>query len=111
MKLKQKISKPKELWKILKCIGLLSKDVSPSNICLKDRNEIVFNDTKNCLIFKSFFSSLAQNLVSKLPPSPNVFTERKVASHYDDFKFKDLNFRFSETSLESIKYFQSFKPI
>ena len=44
----------------------------------------VFNDTKNCSIFKSFFSNLAQNLVSKLPPSPNVFTESKVASYYDD---------------------------
>ena len=90
---------------------MLSKDVSPSNICLKDRNEIVFNDIKNCSIFKSFFSSLAQNLVSKLPPSPNVFTERKVASHYDDFKFKDLNFRFSETSLERIlNIFKALNP-
>ena len=33
---------------------------------------------------KSFFSNLAQNLVSKLSPSPNVFTESKVASYYDD---------------------------
>ena len=69
----------------------------------KDRNEIVFNNTKNCSIFKSFFSNLAQNLVSvRLPPSPNVFTESKVAFYYDDIKFKDLNFEFSETSLEKI---------
>ena len=33
---------------------------------------------------KSFFSNRAQNLVSKLSPSPNVFTESKVASYYDD---------------------------
>ena len=83
--LKQKINKPKELWKTLKSMGLPSKAVSPSNICLKDRNEIVFNDTKNCSIFKSFFSNLAQNLVSKPPPSPNVFTESKVAPYYRDF--------------------------
>ena len=83
-------------------MGLPSKAASASNICLKDRNEIVFNDTKNCSIFKSFFSNHAQNLVSKLPPSPNAFTESKVASHYDDIKFKDLNFEFSETDSEKI---------
>ena len=49
-----------------------------------------------------FFSNLAQNLVSKVPPSSNVFTESKVASYYDDIKYKDLNFEFSETSPEKI---------
>ena len=83
-------------------MGLSSKAASALNICLKERNEIVFNDTKNCSIFKSFFSNLAQNLVSKLPPSPNAFTESKVASYYDYIKFKDLNFEFSETSPEKI---------
>ena len=102
MNLKQKVNKPKELWKTLKPMGLPSKAASASNICLRDRNEIVFNDTKNCSISKSFFSNLVQNLVSKLPPSPNVSTESKVASYHDDIKFKDLNFEFSETSPEKI---------
>ena len=44
------------------------------------------------LHFQNFFSNLAQNLVSKLPPSPNVFTESKVASYYDDIKHKGVNF-------------------
>ena len=83
-------------------MGLPSKAAWASNICLKDRNEIVFNNTNNCSISKSFFSNLAQNLVSKLPPSPNVFTESKVASYYDDIKYTDLNFEFSETSPEKI---------
>ena len=37
--LKQKINKPKELWKTLKSMGFPSKAPSASNICLKDRNE------------------------------------------------------------------------
>ena len=41
-------------------------------------------------------------MLSKLPPSPNVFTGSKVASYYDDIKFKDLNFEFSETYPEKI---------
>ena len=89
-------------------MGLPSKAASASNICLTERNEMVFNNIKNCSIFKSFSSNLAQNLVSKLTPSPNVFTESKVAPHYDDIKSKDLNFEFSETSPEkNIKYFES----
>ena len=40
--LKQKINKPKELWKTLKSMDLPSKAASAWNICLKERNEIVF---------------------------------------------------------------------
>ena len=83
-------------------MGLPAKVASASNICLKDKNEIVFNDTENCSIFKSFFCNLAQDLVSKLPLSPNDFTESKVASYYDDIMFKDLNFEFSETSPDNL---------
>ena len=76
-------------------MGWSSKAARASKICLKDRNETVFNNTNNCSISKCFFSSLAQNL-SKLPPTPNVFNESKVASYYDDIKYKELNFEFSE---------------
>ena len=83
-------------------MGLPSKAAWPSDIYLKDRNQIVLNDTKNCSIFKSFSSNLAQNLASKLLPSLNVCTESKVASYYNDIKFKALNFEFSEISPEKI---------
>ena len=46
--LRQKINKPKELWKTLMSMGLPSKAATASNICLKDKNQIVFNDIKNC---------------------------------------------------------------
>ena len=91
-------------------MGWSSKAASASIICLKQRNEIVFNDSKNCSIFKSFFTNLAQILVSKLPPSPNVFTESKVASYYDDIKFKDLNFEFSETSEKILNILKDLNP-
>ena len=59
---------------------------------------MVFDKTKSCSISKSFSSSLAQNLISKLPPTPNVFTEAKVASYYSNIKFKNLNLEYSEIS-------------
>ena len=42
--LRQKLNKPKELWKTLKSMGLPSKGVTAFNICLKNKNQIVFND-------------------------------------------------------------------
>ena len=84
-------------------MGLPSKAVTASNICLKDKNEIVFNATKNCSISKNYFSSLAHNLVSKLPLAPNIFTESIIASYYDNNTVpKDLDFQLSETSPEKI---------
>ena len=98
--LRQKINKPKELWKTLKCLGLPS---TASNICLKDENEIVFNPTKNCSIFKNCFSYLTQNLESKLPLSPNVFAESKIASYSDNNAVpKHSNFQLLGTSPEKI---------
>ena len=74
-------------------MALPSKAVTTSNIYLKEKNEIVFNATKNCFIFKNYFSSLAQNLVSNLLLSPNIFTKSKIASYYDNNAVsKDLNF-------------------
>ena len=63
----------------------------------------MFNDIKNCSIFKNYFSSLAQKLVSKLPLSPNIFTESKIASYYNNnVVSKDLNFQLLEMSPEKI---------
>ena len=110
--LRQKINKPKELWKTLKSMGLPSKVVTASNICLKDKNEKVFDATKNYCIFKNYFSSLAHNLVSKLPLSPNIFTESKIASYYDNNAVsKDLNFQFSEMSpVKTLSLLEGFHP-
>ena len=49
---------------------------------------------------KKLFSNLVQNLVSKLPPSPNIFTESKVASYYDNIDFKNSSFPFSKFKIE-----------
>ena len=79
-------------------MGFPYKATSVSNICLRDKNEIVFNDTKKAPFSKASFPNLAQNFVYKLPPSTNAFTESKVVSCYDNIKFKELSFEFPETS-------------
>ena len=52
---------------------------------------------------KKYFSSLAQNLVSKLPLSPNILTESKIATYYNNNAVsEDLNLQLLETSPEKI---------
>ena len=58
---------------------------------------------KTALFLKIIFQVLLITLVSKLPLSPNIFTESKIASYYDNNAVsKDLNFQHSETSPEKI---------
>ena len=52
------MNKPKEFSKTLKFMEVPSKATSASNICLKDQNEINFDDTKNCSIPKASFPVL-----------------------------------------------------
>ena len=56
--LRQKINKHKELWKTLKSMGLPSKAVTASNICLKDKNEIVSMPQKAAPFLKIIFQVL-----------------------------------------------------
>ena len=81
-KLEENIGKPKELWKTLKSLGLPNKKISSSTFCLKEDNTLHFDDRKNAMIFKDFFSNLAENLVSKLPRPSNRFGLSSVVSYY-----------------------------
>ena len=97
-----KKNKPRELWKTLKSTSLPSRVVTASNICWKDKNKIVFNATKNSSSLKLFFSSCAKPGIM-LPISPNIFTESKYASYYDNNAVsKDLEFQLLETSPEKL---------
>ena len=80
-KLKECIGKPKDLWKSLKSLGLPNK----SGGCLVGalaENQIVIHDIKSILItFKSFYSNLAGNLLTKLPKAPNRYTINFVSDY------------------------------
>ena len=64
-KLRENVSKPKELWKTLKDLGLQSKSSKSEqpNVCLKDEKNgsLKFNPKDPSSIFKNYFSSLATN--------------------------------------------------
>ena len=87
-KLEQNIGKPKELWKTLKSLGLPSKKASNSKICLKKEDSISFDDATNTSIFNNFYSSLADNLVKKLPKPTGKFGISSVKNYYNDSNFQ-----------------------
>ena len=55
-KLHENITKPKELWKAIKSVGLPCKNSAVPNICLKDKNSSLnFEDScSNANTFKTF---------------------------------------------------------
>ena len=87
-KLNDNIGKPKELWKSLKSLGLLSKKSSSATICLEKDGILSFDPKTNAEIFKDFYSNLANNLVKKLPTPPNKYRKIAVNNYY-----KKLNLR------------------
>ena len=81
-KLSEDIAKQKELWQTLKQLGLPNKKNSPSNTCLKNKNGLLFDSMSIAEIFKKYYSSLAENLVLKLPKPLNNFGIQSVKNYY-----------------------------
>ena len=52
--LQENTKKPKEVWKILKTIGVTSKAAQISKICLKENDFTQFGDKQNANTFKNF---------------------------------------------------------
>ena len=69
----ENLAKPKQLWQTLKLLGLPNKKNYPSNICLKNKNGLSFDSLTTAETFNKYYSSLAENLVLKLPKPPNNF--------------------------------------
>ena len=89
--LQKNTKKPKELWKVLKNIGLASKAAPVSKIYFKENHFTQFDDKQNANTFKNFYSKLASDLFEKLPNSEKYF-QRKLCkeillSHEYTFQF------------------------
>ena len=82
-KLKECISKPKDLWKAIKSLGLPNK----SDGCIIGalaENQIVKHDTKSILkTFKGFYSNLVEDILAKLLKSPNQYTIKFVSDYFE----------------------------
>ena len=88
-KLSESIAKPKQLWQTLQSLGIPNKGNSPSNICLKNKNDLSFDSLSIAETFKKYYSSLAKNLGLKLPKPPNNFGVQSVNNYYKKCSLKE----------------------
>ena len=77
-RLNDSIGKLKELWKALKSLGLPSKTSVCGTTALKVKNTTSFETKSTLDVFKNYYSTLADNLLKKLPTPPNINTFSSV---------------------------------
>ena len=87
--LKANIAKPSKLWKVLKSLGLSSKDSNNSKVCLKENGISYFEPKETSGIFRKFYKNLAQTLVDKLPASPKIYTMDSTKHYYEQFDIQN----------------------
>ena len=78
--------KPKELWKILKALGLRNKVSTVTINALKDHKVVTYDPKSISKVFQMFFTNMTKTLLQKLPPPPNKYGIDSVKKIY-----KDLN--------------------
>ena len=83
--LNDSIGKPKKLWKALKSLGLHSITSICVTIALKVKNTTIFEIKSTLDIFKNYYSTLADNLLKKLPTSRKKYTFNSVIQYYRHF--------------------------
>ena len=72
-KIEENVGNSKKLWDQLKKLGNSSKKKESSNVVLEIDGETCFDPKKVANCFNGFFTTVASNLVDKLPSSFNLF--------------------------------------
>ena len=81
-RLNDSIGKPEEFWKALKSLGLPSKTSVCETTALKVKNTTNFETKSTLDIFKHYNSTLANNLLKKLPTPLDRYTFNSVIQYY-----------------------------
>ena len=80
-KLKENISKPKDLWKTLKLLGLPKKFSVVQTNAIEDDKRLKYDLKSVAQTFAKFYSNLAESLLKNLPNSPNKFCSPILQKH------------------------------
>jgi len=92
--LKENKRDPKKLWKTLKNLGLPSKSKSNSKINLIINGELNSKPADIAEHFNSFYSTMAEKLVEKLPKALNKFGNSETEKYYQEKNIQQNNFKF-----------------
>ena len=102
----ENIAKPKKLWHALKSLGLPNKKISSLNICLENKDGLLFDSFSIAETFKKYYSSLAESLVLKLPKPPNDFGTESVNNYNEKYNLKE---KLILTNIQSDKVLKKLK--
>ena len=82
-KFTKSIGKPKDLWKVLRPLGLPSKTSSCEINALKIKNTVECDVNSVLEVFRSYYSTLVENLVKMLPKSTIKYSIKTVIKYYE----------------------------
>ena len=101
-KMAENKNNPKELWRILKSLGMPSKVGRQSEISLKENGAISLGPKKNPNIFCRFFSNLADSLLLKLSRPKNKFGIKTTREYYKEIRNKCGDFVLHNIDITSV---------
>ena len=82
-KLTESTGKPKDLWKALKSRRLPNKSSSCGDKALKINNTVEHDVNSVLEGFKSYYLTLAENIVKLLPKRPNKYSIKTAIKYYE----------------------------
>ena len=102
--LESNLGKPKKLWSQLKLLGYNDKTKGSTNIVLNVGNKLCYDTKAICSYINTFFTTIATNLVSKLPKPSGIYNtnSEKFKSFYRDKNIKPGQFKLKQLSTEKI---------
>ena len=94
----------KDLWKVLKTLGLASIKSPLTKICLKTKDVITnFDDQKKLVFSKNCFYALADDLLANLRPPSLRFGLNSVQQYYENIlNYPKSKFKFDVVSEETV---------
>ena len=109
--IKDKKRKSKEVWKIIKKLGLPNKKAPTTSICLNTKKELTFSPRTIAYTFKKDFANLASDLVKKLLYPVGKFGIPSVRQYDKGIHFREKKLKFEKVSsvtiMEILKEFKT----
>ena len=96
------IANPKKLWTDLKKLGMPPKKEKQQKICLGENSQLIFDNKEISEKFKSFYCSLSDSLLEKLPAAPGKFKIDDVKNYYRHLNLQQAAFKFTPTTHQEI---------
>ena len=104
------IKKIKKVWESIRSIINVKNEKFSNNISLNIDNEIITDDLTNSNHFNNFFTSVAKNLVNKIPKTPKSFNSYLKNPNENSFFLSPITKEDVEDILRTLKTYKTAGP-